>query len=245
MPNWRAGVQGPQRMSRTFAARKLQSRWRRYRTRRSLTNKIKKVSLGLSETKSVSQYVNSVDMYHNQTHYVTNLLQSYQHLSAEPGMSSLYNRIGNEVVARGIKIKLQLITSPQRPNQNARVIIFRYETNQAPNDGNFWCGPYGAGSSMNRMLDDPDTRNVKVLRSLLVQNQNTLMDTTNNSVHNVYRDIWIPLKNHKIKYESNNSSLPKYTTIGMAVVCYDANNTSSTDIVQYLGYSAKFYFKDP
>lgn len=229
----------------------MSTRWRSkrrpYRGRHmSLYKKIKAISLAQSETKTASKSENSISLYHNTTHYVTNLLESYQHVSANPGTSELYNRIGNEVVAKGLKLKLQLITSPSKPNQNARVIIFRYESNEVPNDGNFWVGPYGAGGGQNRMLDFADTRNVTVLREILIQNRNKLpYDAGNQPVQNVYRDVWIPLKSRKLKYDANNSGLPKYTTIGMAVVGYDANNTLATDIVQYLGYTSRFYFKDP
>lgn len=239
----------PFRTHRYAAAVALQRAWRRKKARapmRALTRKIKNVSLSQSETKTSSQYANSVTMYHNVTHYVPNLLQSFQYVQANPGTTEQHNRIGNEVIARGLKIKLQLITSPTRPNQNARVIIFRHEVHEPPNDANFWCGPFGAGADQNRMLDFPDTRNVTVLKSFLIQNRNKVpVDSTNQTVQNVYRDIWIPLKNRTVKYDANNSGDPKFTTISMAVVCYDANNSLETDAVQYLGYTSRFYFKDP
>lgn len=237
----------------SVASRKAYARRRARLTRgkssyvpRTLTSKIKNISLNQAETKTASQYYNSIDMYHNQTHYVHNLLSCWQYTSANPGTSERNNRIGNQVVARGLKIKLQLITDPAHPNQNARVIVFRYETDELPVDSNFWVGPYGAGADQNRMLDFPDTRNVTVLKSLLIQNQNVVSDVaTSNTVHNCYRDIWVPLKNKKIQYDGNNSDKPKFTTIGMVVVCYDANNTSEIDKIQYLGYTSRFYYKDP
>jgi hypothetical protein len=96
------------------------------------------------------------------------------------------------------------------------------------------------------MLDFPDTRSVTILKSGMIQNRNKLpTGEATDPVNNVYRDIWIPLKNRKIRYDANNSTVPKYTTIGMAFVAYDANNSLQTDIIQYLSYSTRFYFKDP
>lgn len=96
------------------------------------------------------------------------------------------------------------------------------------------------------MIDFPDTRNVTILRTGLIQNRNKLpTGEATQPVNNVYRNLWIPMKNKKIKYDSNNSTIPKYTTLGMAFVSYDANNTSQTDILNYLSYSTRFYFKDP
>ena len=54
-------------------------------------------------------------LFHNVSHYVPNLLasqQGEQPLSANPGTTFNENRIGNEVIARGLKIQLQFITDP-------------------------------------------------------------------------------------------------------------------------------------
>ncbi len=241
---------GPRTPAQRMAAAKAayaKRKARRARARpRSIVSQIKSISLSNSETKTASQYVNSVDLYHNVTHYVTNLLRCGQDVTANPGTTELNNRIGNEVVARGLKIKLQFISDPKRPNMNVRYFVFRYEGRETPADANFWVGPGGAGATMNRMLDHADTRNVTILKTGMVQNRNKLpIDPDAGTVNNIYRDIWIPMNNRKITYDANNSSLPKYTTIGMAFVAYDANNTLQTDIIQYLGYSTRFYFKDP
>ncbi len=213
---------------------------------RSLTSQMKKVTLSQCETKIASQYEESIDLFHNQTLYLTNLLGTTQAVSANPGTTIQSNRIGNEVVARGIKLRFQFITSPRRPNFNCKIIVFRYEANQNPQDSNFWVGPAGLGANQARMLDFPDTRNVKVLKDCMIQNRNTLpVDETYQTVHNSYKDLWIPMRNTKIKYESNNGSIPKYTDIGVAIVCYDANNTLQTDLLAYVGYTSRFYFKDP
>jgi hypothetical protein len=213
---------------------------------KALVSKIKKVSLSQSETKTNGLYEQGLNLLHNTTRYVVNLLQTTQGDTANPGTTQISNRIGNEVIARGLKIQLQFISDPTRPNFNVRYFVFRYEANETPSDANFWVGPAGAGGNMNRMIDFPDTRNVTILRTGLIQNRNKLpTGEATSPVNNIYRNIWIPMKNKKIKYDANNSSVPKYTTIGMAFVCYDANNTSQTDILNYLSYSTRFYFKDP
>ena len=218
---------------------------RRSTSSKSLTSQIKSISLSNSETKTAGLYEQGLNLNHNSTRYVVNLLKTTQGDTANPGTAAYSNRIGNEVVARGLKIKLQFISDPTRPNMNMRYWVFRYEANETPTDTNFWVGPAGAGGNMNRMLDFPDTRNVTILKSGLVQNRNKLVPDVDQTVNNVYRDIWIPLKNRKIKYDANNSEIPKYTTLGMAFLAYDANNTSQTDIIQYLSYTTRFYFKDP
>lgn len=214
----------------------------------ALARMIKRVSLRQCETKIASQKTdaNGIDLFHNKTHYVKNLLNTIQGVTANPGTDELANRIGNEVIAQGLKIRFQVISAPEHPNFNFKYFVFRYETNVALDDSVFWCGPAGLGGNANRMLDFADTRNVTILKSGLVQNRNKLpTDTTFQPVNNVYRDIWIPLNNKKIKYNGNDSPDPKYTTIGMCIVPFDANNTLETDRIAFWNYTTRFYYKDP
>lgn len=248
---WKGTAQ-PAYSRRSLAARKIQSKFRRGR---SLASQVKRISLSQCETKSTGQSLGAVsgsaavDMYHNVTHFVDNLLATKQGVTANPGAIAFMNRIGNEVIARGIRIKLQFISDPGHPNVNIKGYVFRYEANETPADANFWAGPSGLGGGMIRMLDSPDTRNVTILKSFSVHNQNVAFNpdlgSGSQAVHNVYKDLWIPLKSSKLKYDSNNSSVPKYKDIGMCFVMYDANNTLQTDIIGYLSYVTKFYFKDP
>ncbi len=249
MPRKYAGPLMPgQRSAYVKGMRRNMYRRRTRYPKKSAVKLIKSVALSQCETKTngLSSAEAGINMFHNKTHYITNLLATKQGVTANPGTDEIDNRIGNEVVARGLKLQLQFITSPKHPNFNMRFFVFRYESNETPVDGNFWVGPAGAGGNTNRMLDFADTRNVTILKSFTVQNRNTLpVDPDAQTVHNVYRDVWIPLKNRKIKYDSNDSEIPKYTTLGMCAVCFDANNTVETDIVAFWNYSTRFYYKDP
>lgn len=219
---------------------------RRARARpRSLVSQIKNISLSNSETKIASKKAASVNLYHNVTHYVENLLLTQQGTSANPGTTEYENRIGNEVIARGLKLRLQWIADPQHPNMNLKFFVFRYETNQGVSDSDFWVGPSGAGANQNRMIDFVDSRKVKLLKTFTIQNRNKLPIDAGAHVNNVYKDVWIPLYNKKIVYAGNDGDAPKYTSIGMACVAFDANNTLQTDIIQYWSYTSRFYFKDP
>ena len=192
---------------------------------------------------------------HNVTHYNTNLLKTEQGTTANPGTNVVSNRIGNEIYAKGLKIRLQLINLYTRSNVTYKVFVFRYQTGKTMNDAAFWCGPDGTGANMNRMLDFVDTREVTILKSYNIKtndktanmNQNYWTgneNRMNDKMHNTYRDIWIPL-NRKIKYDDNNSTTPKFTDIGIAVVSYDVNNTPQTQINGYLDFTSRLYFRDP
>lgn len=247
MPRKYAGpLQSGRKSAYVPGARK--NRYAPRRPRRGLAKMMQSISLKQCETKISSQKTDptGIDLFHNKIHYVKNLLYTIQGVTNNPGTSEVVNRIGNEVVARGLKIRFQVISAPEHPNFNFKWFVFRYETSQPLDDALFWCGPAGLGGNANRMLDFVDTRNITILKAGLVQNRNKLpTDTTYLPVNNVYRDVWIPLNNKKIKYNGNDSPEPKYTTIGMCVVPFDANNTLETDRIAFLNYTTRFYYKDP
>lgn len=216
--------------------------------RLAMARMMQRISLRQCETKIASQATEQtgINLFHNKTHYVKNLLNTIQGVTNNPGTEELANRLGNEVVARGLKIRFQVISAPEHPNFNFKYFVFRYETSKSLDDPLFWCGPAGFGGNQNRMLDFVDTRNITILKSGLVQNRNKLpIDPQFGPVNNCYRDLWIPLNNKKIKYDGNDSPNPKYTTIGMALVPFDANNTLETDIIAFWNYTTRFYYKDP
>ncbi len=237
----------------------------RYPARRAsnkrIANVAKKVALQIAEPKQASQIFSSLTnpghqtLKHNVTYYQTNLLKTEQGNTANPGTNVQSNRIGNEIYAKGLKLRMQLINSVGQSNVAYKVFVFRYQTGKTMDDAAFWCGPDGTGSNMNRMLDFVDTREVTIIKTLNIRtanntanmNQNGWTGTTLTPLHRMhsnYRDIWIPL-NKKIKYDDNNSQTPKYTDIGVAVVAYDVNNTAQTVTLGYIDFVSRLYFRDP
>jgi hypothetical protein len=247
---------------------------RRYRSRRGrggLTKLIKKVSLSNSEPKIASQLFSSLanpghlTLGHNATFYQGNLLKSSQGETANPGTNVFDNRIGNEIYAKGLKLRMQIINAPTQSNVTYKVFVFRYRTGETLQDTMFWSGPSGAGATQNRMIDFVDTREITVLKTLMINtssksanmNQSYLYsnsehpyilgsagDGSKPKMHSTYRDIWIPL-NRKIRYDDNNAPTPKFTDIGLAVVAYDVNNTAQGTALGYLDFTSRLYFRDP
>lgn len=200
MPTTIRPVFGPLRLGekRQYLVRRKKSKVK------TLASKIKTISLNQCEMKSAGQEAGAiagsaaVDMYHNLTHYVPNLLKTTQGITANPGADEVANRLGNEVVANCLRIRLQFISDPAHPNMNIVGYVFRYEANETPVDTNFWAGPSGAGANMIRFLDVPDKRNVTILKKFQIQNRNVSFNvdtSTTRYVHNVYKDLYVPLKN--------------------------------------------------
>jgi hypothetical protein len=234
---------------------------RKVKTVKGVKALAKKVALQISEPKQASQIFSSLTnpghqtLKHNVTYYQGNLLKTLQGDTANPGTNEQSNRIGNEIYAKGLKIRMQLINDVLRCNVNYKVFVFRYQSGKTLADPAFWCGPSGGGGNMNRMLDFVDTREITILKTLIIptasktanMNQNGWNGTVNEHqpvMHSTYRDIWIPL-NRKIKYDDNNSPVPKFTDIGIAVIAYDVNNTPQTTTLGYVDFVSRLYFRDP
>ena len=232
----------------------------------ALARKIKSISLAQSETKVASTLHTGLQLGHNNTLFALNLMKSAQSDRNNPGNNEYENRIGNEIVARGLKLRVQLINAPTKANVTYKWFLFRYPSGKAMTDADFWVGPSGQGATQNRMIDFIDTREVKILKSGIVRtahktanmNQSTnytnathpyilgtAQDGSTPGMHSTYFDIWYSFGNRKIKYDGNNSTVPKFTDIGLAVVPYDVNNTPQGTLLGYLDFTHRFYFKDP
>lgn len=238
------------------AATKLQSRFRGNRARKykSLNSRIKSISLAQSETKKACQRyaggTNAQALYHNISDFWQNLLATTEG-TADPQGTDDYreSRIGTDIIARGMKLRFMFISTADRPNLNIMVYVYRYNAKTAQQSSVFWAGPAGQGGANNRFLDHPNTDRVQVLKKFVVQNRNNynITDSGASRVHTVYRELYLNLKNQKIRYDNDtgNGDVPMFKDIGICCTAFDATNTGATDIVGYWTASSVFYFKDP
>ncbi len=85
--------------------------------RKPLVKMMKAVTLKECETKKSSQYTtNSAELFHNLAYYTGNLQSTTQGTSDPEGtITATRNRIGDEVVARGISLKFFMNNKADRP----------------------------------------------------------------------------------------------------------------------------------
>lgn len=215
-----------------------------------LVSLIKKVSLAKTETKNTHQIVEDTDIYHNLQTLTTNLLYTRQGQGDNnTGTSSYSMRIGDEVVARGLQIKMWFANVDDRPNVMYKIIIFKYYSQSTPPTTIF----KSQGSS-NIMIRDIDTEKVKIIKvkqfnlqvgaSFVPPTANIAGSFSRKEAHR-YLKFYIPLYNKKIRYIADDSGTPRDFDIGFCVTAYDSYGTLQTDVVGTFAYNAKFYFKDP
>ena len=185
------------------------------------------------------------------------MLATTQGMTAGDGVASATNnRIGDQVIARGLKFKVYIENQLDRPNVMYRMFLFKYNTllyagGASMQDNEFWEGLTGGGQITNRMLGKVRTRNIKILRSKLVKptyqaNYSILSGpSTGPYVKTDFHEWYIPLKNKKIQYRDGDSVFPTRDGYGFAIVAFDAQNTGLGTHISNCMWQSTFYYKDP
>lgn len=214
---------------------------------KKLVKLINKVSLKKAETKETHRIEENINVNHNAQSIRTSLLYTQQGIGdQDAGITSYDCRVGNEIVARGMSIKMWFANKLDRPNVMYKVIVFRYRADTVPTT------IFKPQGTTNIMLRDIDTDRYTVLAVKQFNlNQGsadriiTATDVFAGVEGHVYRKFWINLKNKKIQYIDNNNGSPKYYDMGICVCAYDSFGTLSSDTICSYAFNAKLYFKDP
>lgn len=216
-------------------------------TTSQLTQKIKSVSLSTSETKMSNHHVENIQLWHNRTNYRVGLLASTQGLEAPQGLQeNSENRVGDEIIARGLKFKIWVSNKVDRPNILYKLFCFKYNTDTTSmTDAIFWRGTDGDGGDMNRMIDSSNPMRIKLLKSYKLKSGPNYSIPDNGHEHSLLKEFYVPLNNSKIKYRVDGGNRPRFTDVGFAIVAYDAFGTLATDNIASYAYAISLYFKDP
>jgi len=231
---------------RTFAKKRKSFRKKSYSKNKSLVALIKKVSLKNSETKYNHISNENINLFHNTGHQFSGLLNATHGITDNgAGTSVISNRLGDEVIGRGISIKLWIANKLDRPNVMYRICVYKYQSQSIPTLVNL----FKTGSG-NKIMDDLDKEYITPVYQKIFNLQvgysavpAAAGDTDGREAH-TYKQIWIPLKNRKIHY-TDAGSIPKFTNYGFFIMPYDSFGTLITDNIASYSYQYKFYFKDP
>lgn len=215
--------------------------------RKSLTTLIKKVSLKQCETKNTHNILENLQLFHNSQYILQSNLLSCNQGVGDTNAGTTYNscRLGDEVIARGISIKLWFANKLDRPNVMYKVMIVQFQSRTFPNDIFFSQG------STNIMLRDFNNEKYKLIYSKTFNCQvgysaavTALAGDTDGREAHKFLKIWIPLKNKRIVYDEA-STMPRDKDYALVVCCYDSFGTTPIDNIATFAVNTKFYFKDP
>lgn len=232
-------------MPYTLRKRKLAKLKRKFKRRgltRSQAKSVKSiahsVAHGMCEKKSFTWMDENKQLLHNKGDYVTNFLSCKQGIEDnEDGTSgSQINRIGDEIVLKNINVRMWLSNKKDRPNVMYKAYLFWYDPDATLSDS------YCYFTAQNKMLDRINNEVISVIDS------KTLFSGPSYSTTEQERSQLLTLngswKGKKIKYDEG-GTVPKFKTLGLCVVCYDAFGTLQTDNIASYAYNASIRFIDP
>lgn len=216
------------------------------RSTKSLISLIKNVSLKQSETKNTIYTIENQQLNHNVGLMTYNFLNTLQGVGDNTGTTSNKTmRVGDEVIGRGISIKVWVANKLDRPNVMYRVFCYKYQDKYPPPTiGDLFKNQLG-----NRMMDDLNTEKYTIVYHKRF-NLQTGFDasasgtTFSGKEAHKFLSIWIPLKNQRIKYNDSEEA-PKFFNYGFCLVPYDSYGTLVSDLISSMAINVKFYFKDP
>lgn len=218
---------------------------------KNLAKMISAISLKKAETKETHVIAENIQLYHNVENIRYSFLYTQQGVGdADTGLTNYACRVGNEIVLRGLSIKLWIANKLDRPNVMYRIIIFRYRSDTTIGSA------YKTQGTSNYMIRDVDNDKITVIKSKLFNVQTGFSGAASATAPgqgwNIYAKeahkyikFWVPFKNLKLRYKDDNSGSTKYTDIGMSIVPYDSYGTLETDNIASYAISHKLYFKDP
>lgn len=219
----------------------------------TFAKKVEAVMLSKVETKRSSQYTDDfVKLYHNGTYYARFLLATNQGTQNPNGLDQAEaNRVGDEVLAKGLQLKWLISNVSDRPNVSYKIIVFEYSSKIVTfSDSEFWSGTDGLGANMTRLLDRPNTDKVKILKvihtSPTKEAQYSVQATSTGPWEKThYHTCYIPMNNRRIQYNQDGGSNTRFRNIGFAVLAYDTFTTLETDAIASMQWATTFYYKDP
>lgn len=209
---------------------------------------IKSVSLKQSETKYTVTSNENTQLFHNGGVtgvyiYKGNLLETADGVGQN-------RRIGDEVVAKGVKIKLWLSNKSDRTNVTYRIFVIASQ----PTDIGISPASLFENDIGNKLLDSFNTDRYKIVKHKLIKIGSDNVKHTGPAVDGFVGaeqsravSMWIPLKNRKVVYQADAGGLPRdmKNCLSFGIVAYDSFGTLTTDNIASFAYSIKFYYKDP
>ena len=211
--------------------------------RKSVARIANKVAQGLCEKKHFTWLDENRQLLHNKGDYVTNLLSCKQGTKDDQSAASKTNRIGDEIVLKNINVRLWLSNKNDRPNVMYKCYLFWYDPDATLSDTLCFF------TQQNKMLDRINNEAVSVIDSKTIfsgpsYSTGVASDAGSAKERSQLCTLNGNWKAKKIKYDEGGTD-PKFKTIGMCVVCYDAYGTLQTDNIASYAYNSDVRFIDP
>lgn len=157
------------------------------------------------------------------------------------------NRVGDEVFAIGMKLKIMLQNDQDDPNTAYRLLVIkaRPEVDTVGELSDLFDTSVGA----NPLVQFVNKEKYTTVRDMIVRMPTTdfsrEVDAVNSRVIKTV-NMWIPMNKTRVKYETTTSSTPKYQKDNyLLVICPTAGEFGGGTTIGSYNIAGRFYFKDP
>lgn len=229
-------------MGYTYRKRKLSALKSKFRRNKGLNKTqaktvrriAKDVAMSITEKKAFGFMEENQQLFHNLPMYLPKWLNCSQGIGDPNDLVNRDARIGDELYLKSINIKLWLSNKFDRPNCMYKVFLFWYDTGTVLTD--LVC----FFTQTNKMLDRYNNEQISMI------DQQTIFSGAEYSgkEHSYLCTMKGNWKGKKIIYNEGGTT-PKKRDIGLAVVCYDAFGTLTTDNIASFAYNGLIKFADP
>lgn len=226
------------------------------RTTQSFQKRVKRVILKTAETKYFDRGVEDVELFHNlgrgtlllPPSVVTSIPQLFNVWADITPGTARFQRIGDDIIPRGMKLKMWIANKTDRENTKVRVIVaqlpkqyagavtdYQFDPLQLPNTG--------ALGHTNLMPPDTD-KGVKFLYDKIHVIGQGQVNNTANKEKSKYVNIWVKTKMGRIKYDTNSFTIVQ-KPIAVYCIPYEQFNTATTSNLASCACFMRLYYKDP
>lgn len=225
------------------------------RTTKSFQSRVGKVLMNKAETKYYDRGVEDVQLYHNlgrgtliAPSVVSSIPQFFNVWADIQQGTSRFQRIGDEIMPRGIKLNMWIANKADRPNTAYRVIVavlpktfgglvvdFAFDPLQQPNSGSL--------GHTNLFPADKD-KGVKFLYDKIHRVQQFQRTGGDLKEMTKYLHLWIkPKRGTKIRFDTTSSTIVN-KPIAVYVIPYEQYSTLTTSICASCAGFMRLYYKD-
>lgn len=224
---------------------------------RTFQSRVNQVLMKKSETKYYDRGVEDVELFHNLGRgtlllpptVVTSIPQLFNVWADIAKGTDRFNRIGDVIIPRGIKLNMWIANKTDRENTKVRVIVAvlpkAYGGSVVPYDWNPLQQP-NSGALGNTMLYPADKdKGVKFLYDKIHVIGAQQTNNTANKEKSQFLRLWIkPKRGSKITFDTTSSTIVN-KPIAIYCVPYEQFNTATTSNIASCAAYMRLYYKDP
>lgn len=203
------------------------------RARTSFATRVRRVISRTAESKVFDRVLAKTELYHN-----TPSLILLNGTNAFPPQGHTGNtRIGDEIYAKGFKVRFLFGQKGDRPNVSFRIIVGYVNKSYSYAYAN-WFRPITG----NGLLDPVNPDVIRIVKSYTMRPNQAGLTATGDDEFTFAHQMYIPL-NKKVRFPSGTQDADS-KNLYIFIIPYDAYGTLNTDNIAYYQAASTIHYKD-